>query len=143
MGVDDELLKRMGNIPIPKFNDDTLLPPPPVVRAAPKPAPKPVVKRRPEPSEAKDLSVEIKRLTSAVNELLHVFSKAHEDIKTEPTAELGKKMDKLIEQNDEIGRTLLLLLELHRTHLPRIARQTRMSSELRLRRPPAQIFGKK
>ena len=83
---------------------------------------------------------EIRKLTLAINDLLAVFRKAHEDIRAEPAAELAEKIDKLVEQNEEIARALLLLLELHREHLPQISKHTRLSSELRLRKPSRLAF---
>jgi len=138
MGVDDELLKRMGKGKVPSFDEDKLFPPT-FRKSTPNVAVRPV-----EQSGAafKELRSEIRRLTTAVNELLAVFSKAHEDIKAEPTEEFSKKLDKLVEQNEEMGRALLLLLELHREHIPQIAKHTRLSSRLNLRRPASQVFKK-
>ncbi len=138
MGVDEHILKRLKDKPV-SFDED---------RLAPLPFAKPDFssQRVPEkiPSESnlsfRELRSEVRRLTSAINDLLQVFSKAHEDIKAEPADQLAQKMDKLVEQNDEIARALLLLLELHREHLPQISRHTRLSSEMRLRRPPAQLL---
>jgi hypothetical protein len=139
MGVDDELLKKIDKGKVLSFDGDKLFPPT-FRRSAP---PVMVKSGGGDPSiPFRELRAEIRRLNTSVNELLAVFSKAHEDIKEEPNVELAKKLDKLVEQNEEIGRALLLLLELHREHLPQIAKHTRISSQLRLRRPPAQIFGK-
>ncbi|MAG15894.1 hypothetical protein CMO88_02435 [Candidatus Woesearchaeota archaeon] len=141
MGVDDELLKRFGKgkpEPAPAFDERAFKP----LFNRPS-APKAPAKSRPEHVNFKELRSEIRRLTSSINELLQVFSKAHEDIKTEPATDFNKKMDKLVEQNEEIGRALLLLLELHRENLPQIAKHTRMSSELRLRKPPAQLYSER
>ncbi len=141
MGVDEHILKRLKGRPDVSFDEENLAPLPfakqdfSASRAA---------ARQSAPAEGnlglKELRSEIRRLTSAVNELLQVFSKAHEDIKAEPADQLAPKMDKLIEQNEEIGRALLLLLELHREHLPQISKHTRISSEMQFRRPPAQLF---
>ncbi|MBS3133020.1 hypothetical protein J4470_02740 [Candidatus Woesearchaeota archaeon] len=141
MGVDDELLKRLDRNKVPSFDEDKLFPP--TLRRSASPM---MMKNGGGDSSIpfKELKTEIRRLNTSVNELLAVFSKAYEDIKAEPNEEIAKKLDKLVEQNEEIGRALLLLLELHREHLPQISRHTRISSQLRLRRPPAQYFsGKK
>ena len=137
MGVDEHLLNRINRAPLPSNNANALFGSPRVQIQHKVAKPTNV---RPADVGFRELRAEIKRLTLAVNELLAVFSKAHDDIKTEPTADLSRKMDKLIEQNEEIGRTLLLLLELHREHIPQIAKHTRLSHELRLRRPPAKLF---
>ncbi len=89
------------------------------------------------------LRADMRKLTSSINDLTAVFNRAHDDIQSEPALELSKKMDKLIEQNEEIGRALLLLLELHREHIPKIAQNTRLSHSARLRRPAMSIFGRK
>lgn len=138
MGVDDELLKRLGKgKPVPPF-DDRMFTAPSRPAAPSQDAPK-----SNGDAGLKELRSDIRRLTSSITELLAVFSKAHEDIKTEPTAELYKKMDKLVEQNEEIARALLLLLELHREHLPQISKHTRFTSQLRLREPPARLYSER
>lgn len=139
MGVDDELLKRLGKSKMPAFQDDELFQP--AFRRNSPSLPRSAVGAGGNMA-MKELKTELKRLTTAVDELLAVFSKAHEDIKAEPNEDFSKKLDQLVEQNEEIGRALLLLLELHREHLPQIARNTRVSSQLKLRRPAAQIFKK-
>lgn len=138
MGVDEHILKRLKGGNAPALGDDVLAPLPfgrpdfSASRASEKP------RISAETSlNFRELRSEIRRLTSTINDLLQVFSKAHEDIKAEPAGQLAQKMDKLVEQNEEIGRALLLLLELHREHLPQISRHTRISSEMHLRRPPA------
>ena len=114
-----------------------------VPRANPAPAkavarPKPP--RRNEDMAVRELNSEVRNLTESINELMQVFRKAHEDIKEEPYVDLSPKLDRIVEQNHEIGRVLLLLLELHKEHIPNIAKHTRISSELKLRWPPAKIF---
>ena len=93
-----------------------------------------------EETAIRELRFEVRNLTESISELMHVFRKAHEDIKEEPYVDLAPKLDRIIEQNHEIGRVLLLLLELHREHIPKIAKHTRISNELKLRWPPAKIF---
>ena len=88
----------------------------------------------------KELRQDIKKLTGSINELLQVFSRASEMMQNDPVAQLPSKMDKLIEQNEEIARGLLLLLELHRENLPAINRHTRTTSRLNLRRPSRALF---
>lgn len=141
MGVDEHILKRLKDKPL-SFDDE---------RLAPLPFSKPDFsspRAEKVPSESslnlRELRSEVRRLTAAINDLLQVFSKAHEDIKAEPADQLAQKMDKLVEQNEEIGRALLLLLELHREHLPQISRNSRISSEMRLKSPPAsRLFSEK
>lgn len=83
----------------------------------------------------KGLRGDIQKLTIAVQELLEIFKLAHQDIKEEPANHLSEKLDKLIDQNEEMARSLLLMLELNREHLPNISRHTRVSNELKLRKP--------
>ena len=143
MGVDEHILKRLRDKPL-SFDEE---------RLAPLPFSKPdfssqrqVAEKIPSESSLsfRELRSEVRRLTAAINDLLQVFSKAHEDIKAEPADQLAQTMNKLVEQNEEIGRALLLLLELHREHLPQISRNSRISSEMRLRSPPAaRLFSEK
>lgn len=132
MGVDDHLQRfgGKGRSPVqrPSFDDEKLFS-----------ASAPVMPEK-LPDSSLMLGSDIKKLDSSINDLLSVFRKAHEDIRAEPTADLAAKMDKLIEQNEEIARALLLLLELHREHLPQISKHTRVSSELRLRKPSRLMF---
>ena len=112
-------------------------------KAAPDPAEsgvKPKVSQKTEEVAIRELRSDVRKLTASINELMHVFRKAHEDIKEEPYVDLAPKLDRIIEQNHEIGRVMLLLLELHREHIPKIAKHTRISNELKLRWPPSKIF---
>ncbi len=149
MGVDEHILKRLKGGRVPSLGDDVLAPLPfsKPDFSSPKVSQKPIVSSE-SSLNFRELRSEVHRLTSAINDLLQVFSKAHEDIKAEPADQLALKMDKLVEQNEELGRAMLLLLELHREHLPQISRHTRISSEMRLRQPPAarlfpEKFGRK
>ncbi len=151
MGVDEHILKRLKSGRAPALGEDVLAPLPfsKPDFSSPKIIEKPGVSLAAESSlNFRELRSEVRRLTSSINDLLQVFSKAHEDIKAEPADQLSPKMDKIIEQNEELGRAILLLLELHREHLPQISRHTRISSEMRLRQPPAahlfpEKFGRK
>jgi hypothetical protein len=89
---------------------------------------------------ADSLRKDLRKVASALTDLTAVFNKAHDDIAAEPTVDLSQKMDKLIEQNEEIGRAMLLLLELHREHIPKIAQNTRLSHAARLRKPSMSLF---
>lgn len=145
MGVDDHLLKgghKVGSAQLPGLSQDNLHSPlsERFVKASPVAAASGMHKNPSSSVSFRELRADIRRLTSVINELLNVFSKAHEDIRAEPTAELASRIDKLVEQNEEIARALLLLLELHREHLPQISKHTRVSSELKLRKPARSMF---
>ncbi len=145
MGVDEHILKRLKGGHAPALADDVLAPLPfgKPDFSSPKVSANPSVSAE-SGLNFRELRSEVRRLTSAINDLLQVFSKAHEDIKAEPADQLAQQIGRLVEQNEEIARALLLLLELHREHLPQISRHTRISSEMHLRQPPAaRIFPEK
>ncbi|MBI2137272.1 hypothetical protein HYU12_02005 [Candidatus Woesearchaeota archaeon] len=131
MGVDEHILA--GRIGVPAFNGQEQQETPKTELISPNAA----------NGAFKELRTDIRKLTTAITGLMDIFKQAHEDIKSEPTTELIGKMDKLIEQNDEISRAMLMLLELHKEHLPQISRHTRMSSELKLRKPPHTLFSER
>ena len=79
-----------------------------------------------------DIKESVDNLTKAVETLLNLFKTASADIHTEGDADLGKKLDILIKQNQDIARGILALLELHKEHLPRIS-QNSGSGERRYR----------
>ncbi len=72
------------------------------------------------------------RLSASINGLVAILQSAEKGIKTEASMEdktVSEKIDLLVSHNEEIARALLLLLELNREHLPKISKQTRISSE--------------
>ncbi len=72
------------------------------------------------------------RLSGSINSLVAILESAEKGIKTEASMEdktVSEKIDLLVSHNEEIARALLLLLELNREHLPKISKQTRISSE--------------
>ena len=152
MGVDEHFLRpaRARAVDqLPDLPDEKLLPKGMAEKftmaaspASPVPKPEEPVKKPAAAVGSRELRSEIRKLTSVINELLNVFSKAHKDIQAEPTEELNSKIDKLVEQNEEIARALLLLLELHREHLPKISKNARVSSPLRLRKPARSMFSR-
>ena len=108
-------------------------------------------------SEKEALKESIEQLVVTVRTLISVFEKAKEEIKAEPTQQVLLKLDeltiydkqlielnremmqqtnKVLQQNKEMVQALIMLLDLHREHLPEIARHTRVSSEVR-RVPPS------
>lgn len=108
-----------------------------------------VGKPKPEREALKD---SVEELIVAVRTLVSVFEKAKEDITAEPTQQVLMKLDELtiynkqlieqnreimeqtartLSQNKDIAHSLLLLLDLHREHLPEIAKHTRVTSEVR------------
>ncbi len=107
-------------------------------------------------SEKEALRETVEELIIAVRTLISVFEKAKAEIKAEPTQQVLMKLDemtiyskqlieqnrevlqqsaKVLQQNKDIAHSLLMLLDLHREHLPEIAKHTRMTSEVR--RAPA------
>ena len=103
-------------------------------------------------SEKEALRDTVEELIMAVRTLISVFEKAKDEIKAEPTQQVLMKLDeltiynkqlieqnrevlqqtaKVLQQNKDIAHSLLMLLDLHREHLPEIAKHTRLSSEVR------------
>ena len=103
-------------------------------------------------NEKEALRESVEELIVAVKMLVSVFEKAKDEIKSEPTQQVLMKLDeltiynkqlieqnreileqtsKVLQQNKDVAHSLLMLLDLHREHLPEIARHTRVSSEIR------------
>ncbi len=103
-------------------------------------------------SEKEALRESVEELIMAVQTLISVFEKAKSEIKAEPTQQVLMKLDeltiynkqlieqnrevlqqtaKVLQQNKDIAHSLLMLLDLHREHLPEIAKHTRITSEVR------------
>ena len=103
-------------------------------------------------SEKEALRGSVDELIHAVRTLVSVFEKARDEIRAEPTQQVLMKLDeltiynkqlveqnreimeqagKVLAQNKEIAHSLLMLLDLHREHLPDISRNTRLTSEIR------------
>jgi len=72
-------------------------------------------------------------LSHSLDNLTGLFKSAAQDIQAEPQVQessvLANKLDKLIEQNAEMARALLLLLELNRGHLPQISKHVKTSAD--------------
>ncbi|MBI2581309.1 hypothetical protein HYV85_05915 [Candidatus Woesearchaeota archaeon] len=109
-------------------------------------------------SEKEALKDSVEELIMVVRTLVDVFEKAKDEIKAEPTQQVLMKLDELtiynkqlieqnreilqqtgkaLQQNKDMAHSLLTLLDLHREHLPEIAKHTRLSSEIRRMPPPA------
>ncbi|MBI2143780.1 hypothetical protein HYU17_01345 [Candidatus Woesearchaeota archaeon] len=107
-------------------------------------------------SEKEALRDSVEELILAVRTLISVFEKAKDEIKAEPTQQVLMKLDeltiynkqlieqnrevleqtgKLLQQNKDVAHSLLMLLDLHREHLPEIAKHTRLTSEVRRVQP--------
>ncbi|MBI2145511.1 hypothetical protein HYU18_04275 [Candidatus Woesearchaeota archaeon] len=103
-------------------------------------------------TEKEALKETVEELILAVRTLVSVFEKAKDEIKAEPTQQVLMKLDeltiynkqlieqnreileqtgKVLEQNKDVAHSLLMLLDLHREHLPEIAKHTRLTSEVK------------
>ena len=71
---------------------------------------------------ARDLRHSIDDLSKSISDLLELFRSTSEEIKGERDVDLGKKLDVLIEHQEDMAKALLLMLELMREHLPTISR---------------------
>ncbi len=90
------------------------------------------MKDKKEVSKEEQLQASMDRLSYSINSLVKILDSAEKGIKTEVSMEdktVSEKIDLLVSHNEEIARALLLLLELNREHLPKISRQTKISSD--------------
>lgn len=69
--------------------------------------------------EAKDGSM--KELSHSIDKLAELLKEGTEDMSSDPEHPLIKKLDQLLTQNKDIAEAILLLLELHREHMPKIS----------------------
>lgn len=83
------------------------------------------------------LQKSVKELTSAIKELTNLFYKAAE----EPSADEQelKKLDTLIAHNEDLANAMLLLLELNRENLPKIAEELKERPRQQPAERPMQI----
>lgn len=84
----------------------------------------------------KSLQNSVDNLTKSINSMITILKGAEKELSKEPSEDhqISKKLEKLVEQNKDIAKAILLLLELNREHLPKIAAHTRESSRL-MRKP--------
>ncbi len=90
-----------------------------------------------------ELREAIERLTHVVNELTAIFKTASADIHAEADSDLGKKMDILIRQNQDIAKALLTVLDVQNEHLQKLSERSESSSRSRqayVRTKPAQMI---
>lgn len=90
-----------------------------------------------------ELREAIERLTNVVNELTAIFKTASADIHAEADSDLGKKMDILIEQNRDIAKALLMVLDVQNEHLQKLSERSESSLRSRqayVRTKPAQMM---
>ncbi len=86
-------------------------------------------------TDDKSLKSSVDSLTKAINSMILLLKTAEKEVgKDQPQPELSKLFDKLIEQNNDIAKALVLLLEVNREHLPKIAAHTEATSKM-MRRP--------
>ena len=90
------------------------------------------------PAKEKSLQNSVDNLTRTMNEMITILKNAEKEVLKESLEEgkISEKLERMIEQNKDIAKALILLLEVSREHLPRIAAYTMESS--RLMRRPAQ-----
>ena len=71
---------------------------------------------------ARDLRNSIDDLSKSISDLLELFRSTSDEIKGEQDVDLGKKLDVLIQHQEDMAKALLLMLELMREHLPKISK---------------------
>ena len=74
-----------------------------------------------------DMSGSMKELAEALNKLTNLVKASADEVKAEP--DLGRKLDVLIRQNEDMAKALLLLLEINREHLPNISKHVKATAE--------------
>ena len=83
--------------------------------------------------DSEELMAGMQQLSKSINNLVAMFKTASENIISEPDSSkiIIQKLDKLIKQDEEIAKSLLLLLDLEKEHLPLITSHTRQAAEIR------------
>ena len=68
---------------------------------------------------SRDLHHSIDELSKSISDLLELFRSTAEDVKAEQEEGIGKKLDVLIQHQEDMAKAMLLMLELMREHLPK------------------------
>lgn len=99
-----------------------------------------MVEIEPYGEKEKSLQNSIDNLTKTINSMIILLKGAEKDLSKAPSEdhEVSKKLERLIEQNKDMAKAMLLLLELNRENLPKIAAHTGESSRL-MRRPSVSV----
>ncbi|MBI3052013.1 hypothetical protein HYY74_06190 [Candidatus Woesearchaeota archaeon] len=74
-----------------------------------------------ESRDSERLRESVEKLTKAVEGLSDIFRSASADIHAEAEDDLGKKMDVLVRQNRDIAKALIMILDVQKEYLPRLA----------------------
>ena len=67
-----------------------------------------------------DLKQSIDQLNGSINKLLRIVQQANVDLEADSKINLAAKLDILIQQNEDIAKAILKLLDLHHEHLPKL-----------------------
>lgn len=83
--------------------------------------------------DSRELMNAINELSASINSLITMFKAASGNIASEQdlSKTISQKLDELIAQNEEIAKSMLLLIDLEREHLPLITQHTKQAAELR------------
>ncbi|MBI3033682.1 hypothetical protein HYY72_00810 [Candidatus Woesearchaeota archaeon] len=87
----------------------------------------------------RELQDSIDKLNRTVESLISLFKTASADIHSEADSDMGRKLDTLIKQNEDIARAMLMLLEINKEHLPKISRQAERNSRRAYIAPTAPV----
>jgi SMC interacting uncharacterized protein involved in chromosome segregation len=71
-----------------------------------------------------DLKQSINDLNGSIQKLLKLVKQANVDLEADSKINLSAKLDILIQQNEDVAKALLKLLELHHEHLPKLVART-------------------
>ncbi len=82
-----------------------------------------------ESRDSERLRESVEKLTKAVEGLSDIFRSASADIHAEAEDDLGKKMDILIRQNRDIAKALIMILDVQKEYLPRLAEHRKAKPE--------------
>ncbi len=89
-----------------------------------------------------DLQASMERLSTSIDNLVKILDRAEQGIKTDAAMNektVSEKMDALLAYSEEMSHAMLLLLELNREFLPKIAKQKPASAAPRMPSQPQQV----
>lgn len=88
--------------------------------------------------EDKALQNSVNDLTKAINSMITLLKNAEKELSKDGSEDhnISAKLEKLVEQNKDMARAIVLLMELSREHLPKISAHTGESTRL-MKRPAA------
>jgi len=85
-----------------------------------------------------DLKASVDALNASILQMIQMFQQAAKDMKDDKTmdsSDVVRKLDVLINHNEDMAKALLLLLELSREHLPKLSTGVKQQFDARMQQP--------